>query len=253
MATHAEQPVTESAFHSSSVGEAWRLTKEQPWIFLLYSALFLVATMGGSWLAEILPRYLVLGKTDVVLVRTDALMAMWPIQTGVSLAAGAVASLATTAQSLGGLRMLSGQQSGMRDFYRVCRFLPRLLQVELVIALPPLVLWPFTSQLGPGGIMIHEIAVILWLVPFTFARLLVVCEDYTPLTAIRISWHAMRGQFLQVAWLTFVATLFSILGAFLCFVGILWTLPIYPLFVAVNYDRLFLRVPAEENSGTARE
>lgn len=59
--------------------------------------------------------------------------------------------------------------------------------------------------------------------------------------AIRTSWHVLKGEWLSAAVFQFVLNIVAGLGICLCGVGILFTMPLYSLSVAVLYRDAFLQ------------
>ena len=64
---------------------------------------------------------------------------------------------------------------------------------------------------------------------------LVVDRRMTALQAFRASWISLRGQTIKTSIFLLVTTLLSALGALICGVGILITLPVYPMAISYVY------------------
>lgn len=77
-----------------------------------------------------------------------------------------------------------------------------------------------------------------------FAIPLVVDKKAEPLDAVRQSFEMLKSQWLMATLFYFVATLVGIVGVILCGVGLILTLPMFLLSVALLYDD-FVRGAAE--------
>lgn len=69
-----------------------------------------------------------------------------------------------------------------------------------------------------------------------FAVPLVVDQKMEPLDAIRQSYNMLRSQWLTALLFSIAAGLVSAAGAILCCVGVVLTIPLYPLSIALLYD-----------------
>ena len=66
--------------------------------------------------------------------------------------------------------------------------------------------------------------------------------------ALRTSWNALKGQWLTVTIFHFVLNILSGLGVCLCGIGLLFTMPLYCLAIAVLYRDFFLQKDASHQA-----
>jgi hypothetical protein len=64
----------------------------------------------------------------------------------------------------------------------------------------------------------------------------IVDRDYSLSNALDVSWEATRHRFWELAFLNLIAILLSVMGMYLCYVGVILTMPLYFLTVAAAYD-----------------
>lgn len=169
------------------------------------------------------------------------------------------------------LLQLKGEPISVGDLFEVGRFFPRLagaailkllasLAGALLLLIPAGILvvvavlpslrqggqpapLPLVLALVSGLLAVIPALVISALLMFTYP--LIVHGRLGVIEAMGRSWSALKGQFIMASLFQFVAYLVAGLGVLACCVGVLFTMPLYPLAVAVLYRDFFLGGPVK--------
>jgi uncharacterized membrane protein len=119
------------------------------------------------------------------------------------------------------------------------RFLP-LLGVTVLMVL----------SVGLGFLLFIVPGVILGLGLFA-SMYYVVDAEMAPVDALRASWEATRGQKGEILLLGLIGLGLGLLGLLTCCVGLLATVPLYSLAMAIAFTRISGRGPAQSSAGRA--
>lgn len=57
--------------------------------------------------------------------------------------------------------------------------------------------------------------------------------------AFEMSWHATRQRFWELLFLNLIASFVSVMGLYVCYIGIIFSMPLYFTFIASAYDERF--------------
>jgi Membrane domain of glycerophosphoryl diester phosphodiesterase len=99
----------------------------------------------------------------------------------------------------------------------------------------PLIFLPFLAFMSLMMFAIY--AWMLWIGTRTmFVLPLVADRGCSFSTAWGMSWDATRTRFWELLLLNFVAAIIGVLGIYACYVGVIFTLPLYYLTIAAAYD-----------------
>jgi hypothetical protein len=218
-----------------AIGDAWTLFRQEMGAWMVLTLLFFLVLYGLLFAG-----LLAIGGVQVGFERAKLDESVAGVIGGILVIAFYVFMFFVMAVLTGGLfraacKQIRGQQIGAGDLFGA------------------------TDVTGPlaGGIFLMGLAVVagtlLCIIPglLVAGRLMLV----TPLIvdgrmrateAIAQSWNALQGQTWMAAIFSFVVSLISGLGIYLCGVGILFTAPLYYLAIAVVYRDYFMTKPVAD-------
>jgi hypothetical protein len=131
-----------------------------------------------------------------------------------------------------GLKQLRGRPIAASDLFSVADVLPNLMLASFLVAL----------AIGVGAFFcLVPGLIVAGLLMLTLP--LVVDARLDAVEALRRSVHALQGQWLSATLFHLVALFLAGIGVVFCYVGLLFTAPIYSLSLAVLYRDTFLRKP----------
>ena len=208
-----------------AIGDAWRLFNLRPLTWVLAGLIVLV---GNSLLYGAV--YSILGN-PIPRSGGGFRVALPPPGTLLN----AVLSAILNGLFLGGMFRMAclqvrGKTIAFTDLFGVAQVSPR----ELILGC------------GSYGLICFAASLVLVLPAFVAAGVLmftlplIVDGRMSAFDALRASWHALKGQWLQATVFHLVAYLVTGLGACLCGVGLVITMPLYCLSIAVLYRDFFL-------------
>ncbi|HEX8200102.1 MAG TPA: glycerophosphoryl diester phosphodiesterase membrane domain-containing protein [Isosphaeraceae bacterium] len=237
-----------------AIGEAWNLLSQNLGTWVLLSFLFLICNFGLNLVTQI--------GLQVFIGVVASSMGPGPATAAlvvVAFLAQFALNLAVNAFIFGGMfraacRQARGRVVDAGDLFRAGAAVLPLIVASLVFGLAvvgvmvavvlPVVLLQGQDVQGPLTAVLILVGMLLALMVagrlmFTFP--LIVDGGLGGIEAIRRSWQALRGQTFMAALVTVLAGLVSGLGVILCFVGVLFTLPLYYLTIAVLYRDFFAK------------
>jgi len=127
-------------------------------------------------------------------------------------------------------RQVRGERIGVNDLFSVINVLGELA-LGSVLCAAAVAITSFFCFVIPG-LIVHGLLM--------FTLPLIVDGGLPATTAMRSSWHALKGQWLTAAVFHVVTSFLSSLGVVFCCVGLLVTGPLYVLSVTVLYRDFFL-------------
>ena len=210
-----------------AIGEAWRLFRDRLGLWVLAVLIVGLCNLVISFGVGIL---LMMGRVALAM----AMGGQEPVFLAVPLTFVPLAlSMAVQGYFLGGmyrmaLKQVGGEPPALGDLFLGTDAIPGLVLSSLLVGLATLL--GYFCLIVPGVVLSGL---------FMFALPLVVDRRLSAVDALERSFQALKSQWLMAAAFHLVLALVSVLGIIACFVGLLLTIPIYPLGVAVLYRDFF--------------
>ena len=211
------------------IGDAWRLFQQQmgPWILASLIVFGIAMVIFGVFYALMMGTMLAALKHDSS-PSGSALAGMYLTEMGAGIVIGIIAAVFNGGLYRMALKQLRGETIAPGDVFGA-----------MDVAGPLIVLALLTQLAVNVGSMFCVVPGLILGGLFMFAPLLVVDRKMGAIEAIQASITVLKADLLNTAIFYFVIALVAGLGSFLCGVGVIFTLPLMPLGLALLYRDFF--------------
>lgn len=206
------------------IGEAWNLFKAEMGTWVLAS----FVTMAAMAVC-IVPLYVymftsMLGKLDNQKPDFGQIATFYGLGFGLGLVMQVVQSIARAGMHNMARKQINGEEISMKDFFAIGNLLPSIIGAGILVTL--------ATYLGVCACYVGAL-IVQGLFMFTFP--IIVQERKGAIAAMTQSWDMLKGDMWMALAFSFVVTLLAGVGAMACWIGIIFTLPLWPLSVALVY------------------
>ena len=228
------EPNPDARIRFDAIGEAWTLVKAQMGTWVLLTLVYLVAAFAISSVVRFL-----LGTVGLSTSPAPGELLHFGPMFFLAFATSTVVNAAFGAFFQGGmynvaLKQARGEAVSIGDLFGAGDVIGALVVGVL--------LYTFAVNIGLILLIIPGLLIsgaLMFTVP------LIVEKKLSAIQALTLSWNTLKGQALAAFGFVFCSSLLSALGMLACGVGILFTVPIYYLSIAIAY-RDYFGQPIEE-------
>jgi uncharacterized membrane protein len=217
-----------------AIGDAFELIRDQMGMWLLMSLVYFLASFGIgvalSLAANLIQVAVMQTQPNNQPLLITVMIVSGLINWGVSVT---VNSYLMGGMYLAALKQVRGQRFGIEDLFGAGKVLGPLVVATLLTMLATI-----------AGMILLIIPGIYIGIRLSLALPLVVDRGLSGTEAMKWSWRGLEGQVLIMFATMFCAGLLGAAGVILCCVGLLFTLPIPYLTVAIIYRDIFMTKPA---------
>jgi uncharacterized membrane protein len=218
------------------IGEAWALFQHEmaTWVLAVLLYFFIVGVPAALCLA---PLYYKIFTTNSATLNADPLVLIGPLLLVYGVLIFVVVPLSMNL--MGGLyrmaiRQLRGESIAVSDLFRITDVLGALVGSMFLVGLAVMAAALLGCVLcGLPGLVVG--ALLMLTVPLIVDRRIGSAE------AMKLSWNALKPHWLMATLFYFVISLIAQAGMFVCYVGIVFTFPIFILAIAILYRDFFDR------------
>jgi len=220
----------QKAIDFNVISEAFEIVKKQ-WQAFVTAGLIALGTLmvvGGAIYM------LLIGTIIVASKEPAALLAMFPLMAIMYLAIFLIVALIQSGFTAMALKCIRGETVAVSDFF-----------IPLKTPLPFLIAALIVTVASMAGVVACLVGtyVVHGLLMFVFPFM--IDKKLSPMDAAKASFEKLKSQWLMATCLWFVATLVGGIGAFACYVGLLFTLPISYVAMALVYRDLCMTPETE--------
>jgi uncharacterized membrane protein len=223
-----------------AINEAWDLFRQEmgTWILAVLVALALITVVTIFCFAALALAGAVAIGTLPAIDTGEAAMGVLVGYAFVGVIMWAVTAYATCGLLHLAIKQVRGQPISVSDLFGVASSLPSTMLTLLIVGMAT----------GIAGIFCYVPGLIVAGL-LMLALPLVVDARYSPTQACSASWDALKQDWLKAACFNFVLSLVVSVGALACGIGLLFTVPLFYLAIAIVYRDFFLTQPASYTAG----